>query len=67
MADEADIAQQITEFFTAAALNAATQAVKTPTGVCYNCQDTIEPHKAYCDAKCEKDHARRAQLAGVTR
>jgi hypothetical protein len=63
MADDLDVAQQITDFFTETAIEQAKQSSPKPTGLCLNCHALLQPTEVYCDKECAEDHEKRARLA----
>lgn len=58
MSDEADIAEEMEEFFRSNCLKYRAPVQKS-TGFCFNCGEKTEG--AYCDQGCREDHEKRTR------
>lgn len=61
MADSADDAEKLTEFFKHSALRAKKEEGPPPVGFCYNCDSPVDPGARWCDADCRTDWLKRSK------
>ncbi|EJA5029792.1 hypothetical protein MVS05_004270 [Salmonella enterica] len=66
MADEADIASEITQLRTDAALSSRERHKLPETGYCHNCGESITAG-LFCDADCRDDYEKRERFSIMNR
>ncbi|EAS1727476.1 hypothetical protein LM12_06160 [Salmonella enterica] len=64
MADEADIASEVEQLRTAAALSGRERHTLPETGHCHNCDERISAG-LFCDADCRDDYDKRERFSAM--
>lgn len=64
MTDEVDIASEVEQLRTDAALSARERHALPETGHCYNCNEVISSG-LFCDADCRDDYEKREKFSAM--